>query len=190
MHRALMLAIAAFVIVVDQYTKYEAIVHLAPRPEVYGHPYPLYVPVIENFFHLTYAENRGAAFSFMHEHPWVILLIASVMIIGIIIWAFRLPTRNYWVQSAFGLIIGGAVGNLIDRGRLGFVVDFLDVFIIRNGQRHTWPTFNVADIAIVVGIGLFMYLTAFTTLLDSPKKPAPASNDATDTPQETDTPES
>ncbi len=104
----------------------------------------------------------------MHTQPWVILLVASIMVVGIIIWAFRMPTKSFLVQLAFGLIIGGAIGNLIDRVRFGYVIDFLHFFYMKGGKEYFWPTFNVADMGIVVGIGLFMYLTAFTTLLDAP----------------------
>lgn len=169
-----MLVTAIVVLALDMVTKHWATVHFAPRPTD-PFPFPRWKQIIPGFFDLTWAANTGGAFSFMHTRPWIILLISALMIIGIIIWAFRMPQRSTIVQLAFGLIIGGAVGNLIDRVRYGFVVDFLDFYYVSNGQKHAWPTFNVADIGIVVGIGLFMYLTAFTKMFDEPKAtPAPA----------------
>src|SRR5690606_32697306 len=139
--------------------------HLAPNLAERGDPFPRWKAIIPGYFDLRWAENTGGAFSFMHTQPWVIMLVASIMIVGITIWAFRLPNKSFPVQLAFGLIIGGAVGNLIDRVRFGYVVDFLHVYIVRNGKEYFWPTFNIADVGIVVGIGLFMYLTVFTSLL-------------------------
>lgn len=160
-----MLITALVTLVLDLYTKQLAIEHLGRRPTE-GYPFGRAIQVIPGFFDLTWAENTGGAFSFLHTQPWVIAIVAGIMVVGIVIWAYRLPRSNAVIQLAFGLIIGGAVGNLIDRMRFRYVVDFLDFYYVSNGQKHAWPTFNVADIAIVCGIGLFMYLTAFTKLLD------------------------
>ncbi len=164
-----MLLTAAVVLASDLYTKYLATVHLAPQPER-GYLFPRWIAVIPGYFDLRWAENTGGAFSFMDTRPWIILLISSIMIVGILIWAFRMPQKQLIVQLSFGLIIGGALGNLIDRVRYGYVIDFLHFYFIRNGKEYFWPTFNIADIGIVVGIGLFMYLTLFTRLLDPPEK--------------------
>ncbi len=162
-----MILTAEFVLVLDLYTKHLAKENLAPALER-GYPYPRWIEVIPGYFDFRWAENRGAAFSFMEEFPWVILMVSSVMIFGILIWSFVMRQKQPIVQLSFGLIIGGAVGNLIDRVRYGYVIDFLHAYFIRNGKEHFWPTFNVADMAIVGGIGLFMYLTAFTTIFDPP----------------------
>lgn len=164
-----MLATAAIVLVLDLYTKYLAKEILAPAPEQ-GRPFPRWIAVIPGNFDLRWAQNTGGAFSFMDNQPWFILVVSSLMVIGIIIWAFRMPQKQVIVQSAFGLIIGGAIGNIIDRIRYGYVIDFLHFFFIKDGKEYFWPTFNVADIGIVVGICLFMYLTLFTKLLDPPEK--------------------
>ena len=174
-----MLVTAFITLALDLYTKHLAIVHLGPRPEEYIY-FGRYRQVIPGFFDLTWAENTGGAFSFMHTKPWVIGLIAGIMVMGIVVWVYRMPQRQRIVQFAFGLIIGGAVGNLIDRVRFGYVVDFLDFYYVSKGMKHAWPTFNVADIGIVCGIGLFMYLTLFTKMFDPPKKaePLPVTSDS------------
>lgn len=168
---------AAIVLVLDQFTKLLALQNIGPDIRQ-GFPYGRAIAVIPGFFDLRWAENTGGAFSFMHTQPWVILLVSSVMILAILVWAFRMPQKQVIVQLAFGLIIGGAIGNLIDRVRYGFVIDFLHFFVIRNGEEYFWPTFNVADMAIVGGIGLFMFLTIFTKLLDPPEKPVADTADA------------
>lgn len=163
-----MILTVAFVLLLDLYTKYLAKVHLAPDMER-GYPFPRWVEVLPGYFDFRWAQNYGAAFSFMEQYPWVILLISSVMIVGLIIWSFTMRQKQYIVQLSFGLILGGAIGNLIDRVRYGYVIDFLHAYFIHNGVERFWPTFNVADMAIVGGIGLFMYLTAFTKIFDPPK---------------------
>ncbi len=162
-----MVLTAVFVLVSDLYTKHLAKEHLAPDLER-GYPFPRWIEVIPGYFDFRWAENTGGAFSFMDKQPWVILLISSVMIVGIFIWAFKMHQKQLIVQLSFGLILGGAVGNLIDRMRYGYVIDFLHAYFIHNGKERSWPTFNVADMAIVAGIGMFMYLTAFTKIFDPP----------------------
>lgn len=164
-----MLVTAFITLALDLYTKHLAIIYLGPKPEEHIY-YGRYYQVIPGFFDLTWAENTGGAFSFLHTQPWIIGLVAALMVAGILVWVYRMPQRQFIVQLAFGLIIGGAIGNLVDRVRFGYVVDFLDFYYVSNGMKHAWPTFNVADIGIVVGIGVFMYLTLFTKLLDPPKE--------------------
>jgi signal peptidase II len=111
------------------------------------------IPVFNNFFHITYVRNRGAAFSFLSNASWrlpffiVVTLVASIAIIV----AFRkLREDQRLAQFSLAMIFSGAVGNLIDRVRLGEVIDFLDA----HWYRHHWPAFNVADSLICVGVFL------------------------------------
>ncbi|NOQ46865.1 MAG: signal peptidase II, partial [Desulfobulbaceae bacterium] len=83
--------------------------------------------------------------------------VALVALVFIVILQRKLSKESVFYTVSFGLIAGGAIGNLIDRVRLGFVIDFLDVYI---GARH-WPAFNVADSAITVGIGIFLVINFF-----------------------------
>jgi signal peptidase II len=111
------------------------------------------VPVIRDLFHLTYVRNKGAAFGILSESSVRIPFFISVSIVAMlgILWYIR-HIRNDQRLAIFSLslVFSGAFGNLIDRIRLGEVIDFLDVF----WQRHHWPAFNVADSAISVGVTL------------------------------------
>jgi signal peptidase II len=121
-------------------------------------------------------ENTGAAFSILRGHPEIITIFSVIAVIFITVWALKLPRNVISAQIAFGMIIGGAVGNLIDRVRLGYVVDFIHVYY----REWAFPTFNIADSGISVGIGIFLFLSLFTKKLDAPAKPAeeaPASHE-------------
>lgn len=111
------------------------------------------VPVIRGFFHLTYVRNKGAAFGILADNAVRIPFFITVSIVAMlgIIWYIRqLRADQKLAFFSLSLIFSGAFGNLIDRIRLGEVIDFLDVF----WQRHHWPAFNVADSAITVGVTL------------------------------------
>jgi len=114
--------------------------------------------VIPGFFNFTLARNTGAAFSLFQDHTEILLLF-SVLVFGLMA-AFRdhLFTRKPLEQWAYGLITGGVVGNLIDRMKYGYVVDFIDWYI---GEHH-WPIFNLADSWICMGVGLYL-LSQFRT---------------------------
>jgi signal peptidase II len=113
--------------------------------------------VVPGFFNLTYLHNRGAAFGLLANadpawQPYFFILIACGALV-FICFAFRqFRHRSALYLYAFGLIAGGAAGNLIDRVRYGSVVDFLDFYV----ADYHWPAFNVADSAIVVGVGIFL----------------------------------
>ena len=111
------------------------------------------IPIVENFFHLTYVRNKGAAFSFLSNASWRLPFFITVSIIAsiVILVAFRkLRDDQKLAHTSLALIFSGAVGNLIDRIRLGEVIDFLDA----HWYRHHWPAFNVADSLICVGVFL------------------------------------
>lgn len=138
---------------------------------------PLYEPreLVQGFFGLVHVRNTGVAFSLLSnlDHRWVhpFLLLATVLAIGAVLaYIAYLPCRGA-APVGLGLILGGAIGNLIDRARLGYVVDFLDLY----WRGHHWPTFNVADVGITVGVVLLLIDMAF-----SPKEPADASRPAAD----------
>ena len=108
------------------------------------------VPVLGNFFRLTYIHNPGAAFGLNIGSPHLHTLI-SILALGILIWLFwTLPKDDRLLRVGLALVLGGAVGNIIDRFRLGEVIDFLDVGI----GTLRWPVFNFADSFVTVGIGL------------------------------------
>ena len=110
------------------------------------------IPVINGFFNLVHIRNRGIAFGLMNRPGGNLIftfLITSTIgaIVLLVLWFLRLKNENIGVILGLSLILGGAVGNLIDRLRLREVIDFLDIYI---GPYH-WPAFNVADSAITVG---------------------------------------
>jgi len=108
------------------------------------------------FFKLTYVHNPGAAFSFLSEaggwQRWFFAGLALVISVAIAVWLTRLKEHETLLAVALALILGGAVGNLIDRLAYGYVIDFLDVYY---GTWH-WPAFNIADSAITVGVMLML----------------------------------
>jgi signal peptidase II len=115
------------------------------------------VPVIDGFFNITYVENPGAVFGIMSDMDPLIrsvfFVVVSIVAIVLVLYIyFKHPENSDLVRVASALILGGAVGNMIDRIRFGKVVDFLDIYW---GKYH-WPAFNVADAAISVGVGLFI----------------------------------
>ncbi|MCC0707505.1 signal peptidase II [Clostridioides sp. ES-S-0190-01] len=113
------------------------------------------IPIIKNVFHLTYVENRGAAFGLLQNNQWIFIIVA---LIATVFGLYYLNTRKVHTSGKLGviLIISGALGNLIDRVRLGFVVDYFDFRII-------WEyVFNVADVFVVVGtVFLCIYVLFF-----------------------------
>lgn len=123
------------------------------------------IQVIENFFHITYLRNRGAAFSFLSDASWRLpfFIIISIIAAVVILVAFRkLRDDQKLGQSALAMIFSGAIGNLIDRIRLGEVIDFLDA----HWYRHHWPAFNVADSLICMGV----FLLALDMILEEKRE--------------------
>lgn len=113
--------------------------------------------VIPGFFNLVYVVNPGAAFSMFAnvESSWrhyFFLIIGCIAVVGLTIAYMKFKVENKYYYLPIGLIVGGALGNMVDRIRLGSVVDFLDFYL---GSYH-WPAFNVADSAICVGAVLFI----------------------------------
>lgn len=136
-------------LVVDQLTKYWIVNRFH---------YGQVVPVIPGLFDLTYVRNPGGAFSFFaggaHGHRMVFFVGTTLLAIGLLIVFYRrLEPQARLAAVALGCVLGGAVGNLIDRLRYGEVVDFLDFYL---WGGYTWPTFNMADSLIVVGVGILM----------------------------------
>lgn len=128
------------VVILDQFSKYIVVENMALGESI---------PIIEEVFHLTYILNPGAAFG-MFAHNRLFFIAIAVIVIGIIIWARReILASPLEVKAGCGLFLGGAIGNLIDRAWQGLVIDFFDFRI--------WPVFNIADIAICIGVGLIIW---------------------------------
>ena len=107
-------------------------------------------PIIEGVIHLTYHENRGAAFGILSEHRWVFLSVSTVMIVGLLIYLYMGKCENMLYGVSISMIIGGGIGNMIDRLALGYVVDFIDFRLIN------FAIFNGADSFVCVGAGLLI----------------------------------
>jgi signal peptidase II len=141
------------VLVVDQWTKHLAETSLAGRP-------PL--TVIPGFIDLVHVENTGVAFGLFAAGSSAIgvlaLTLLGLLALGLVFYYFwRTPATNRGVLFALALILGGAVGNLVDRVMSGSVTDFIDVY----AGTHHWPTFNAADSAITIGIVLLTFDALF-----------------------------
>ena len=140
----LALGVALAVILLDQLTK--AIV--AGRMALHQS-----ITIVDGFFSLTYVRNTGAAFGFLagrlEDLRVPFFLIVSAGAVVVLVWFIRsIAPERRWMIVACGAVLGGAIGNMIDRVAFGEVIDFLDVYV---GAYH-WPTFNLADSAITVGV--------------------------------------
>jgi signal peptidase II len=148
--------ITLLVIVLDQVSK-----QLAEHYLVFHNPVPI-IPL----FNLTLSYNTGAAFSFLSEaggwQRWFFIGLALLVSAVILFWLYKLTTQDKWVAIALSLVLGGAIGNVIDRVLFGHVIDFLHVYY----QQWSWPIFNIADSAISVGVAILL----IDSLRDSRKK--------------------
>ena len=139
--------LSAFLVVLDQISKQLASAYLELQQPVQVVPH----------FYLTLLHNTGAAFSFLSDaggwQRWFFAALALVVSAVIVIWLARLPRGSRWLAIALALVLGGALGNLVDRVVLGYVVDFIQVYLPFLPWRifNPWPAFNVADSAITVG---------------------------------------
>jgi len=108
------------------------------------------------YLNLTYVHNKGAAFSFLSSaggwQRWFFSVISVVAVLVLLVWLKRLKSTEKLLAVSMSLILGGAVGNLYDRLAYGYVIDFLDAYY----QQWHWPVFNIADSAIVLGVGLML----------------------------------
>jgi signal peptidase II len=108
------------------------------------------VPIIKDVLHLTYLENRGAAFGMLKDHRWVFMLISTVMIVGLSVYLFGGLAENKLYEISIAMIISGGIGNMFDRIGLGYVVDFIDFRLIN------FAVFNGADSFVCVGAGILI----------------------------------
>lgn len=144
----MLLSVPLTVVALDQATKF----WVAGRMQLFES-----IPVVPGFFSITYVRNPGAAFGMFSEAHGLLrlsfLVGVSLLAVGLLaVFFLRSPHAERVSRVAAVLVMGGAIGNLIDRLRFGEVIDFLDLFV---GRLH-WPAFNLADSAITVGIGLFV----------------------------------
>lgn len=138
------------IILVDQITKHFAIVNLKGSfPNI----------VIPDFLKFVYVENYGAAFGILKHKKIFFVVITFMVIVVVSLFLFKYYSKlNIYMNIGSGLLLGGAIGNLIDRVRFGYVVDFISVRLF---NRYEYPVFNVADMAIVVGTIIILILILF-----------------------------
>ena len=141
--RSVPLAVALAVVGLDQLAKAAVVQALGPGAERHR------VEVLGSIFAIHYVENTGAAFGLLRGQGAVLSLLALVVLGGLVLYYRRLATAGLLAGVSLGLLVGGAVGNLVDRARLGYVVDFVAV--------GPWPKFNLADSAITVGVLLLAW---------------------------------
>jgi len=151
------LIITAAVIILDLWTKWLVVRRIDLHEAI---------PIIPDFFQLVHVRNTGAAFGIgaNADSRLIPLLLnggAIAVFCVVVVYAMRSAVTDRVLQTGLHLILGGAIGNLLDRFRFGYVVDFLDVYV----RNHHWPAFNVADSAICIGIALLFF--------DMKKKPEP-----------------
>ena len=146
--------LAAVIVIADQITKYYATLELKMYKAVAVMP----------MFNFTLMHNEGAAFSFLSDaggwQRWFFTVISLVVSIVLVFWIKKLKPEEKFQAMAFSLILGGAVGNLIDRVRFGYVVDFIEIYY----HQYSWPAFNIADSAITVGVIILIVDTLFPNL--------------------------
>ena len=145
-----LLVIAAIVLIADQLTKLAIVAHL-PFP-TYGEGHGA-ITVIRDFFYIVHVGNTGAAWSMFSGQSVLLAIFALVTLAAIVIWRHALGLRERRSQLCFGLLCGGIVGNVIDRLAYGHVVDFVDLHF----GSYVYPTFNVADSGICVGVVFYLW---------------------------------
>ena len=151
----LYILIIAFVIAADQLTKVWASSALTEITTM---------PVIEDVIHFTYVENRGAAFGMLADHRWIFMILSVLGIGALFLWMLFDKSLTKPMKVILAMIIGGGIGNMIDRIMLGYVVDFIDCRFI------DFYVFNVADSFVTVGCFLFVILIVLTELKEHKNK--------------------
>lgn len=143
-HWLLLFGVAALALISDQLSKW-----LVVRSLELGETW-VPIPLLEGIFDLTYTQNTGAAFGLGQNFSYGFLLIALVVSAFIIYYYRQLPPHSWIIRVLMGLMMGGALGNAVDRVTRGYVVDFF--------YLHGWPIFNIADSIIVVSVGIWVVL--------------------------------
>lgn len=150
--------VALLVIIIDQFSKWLVVKYMTLYEQI---------PVIDNFFYLTSHRNKGAAWGILQGQMWFFYVITVIVVIGIIYYMQKYARGNILLSLSLSFVLGGAIGNFIDRLFYQEVVDFLDFIIF----KYDYPIFNIADSALVVGVILII----IATFIDEKKKGKSAS---------------
>lgn len=147
----ILIGVIAGSVLLDQLTKWLAVVYLQGAPSF---------PIWQDVLHFTFVKNEGAAFGMLSNHRWVFMIVSTVAIVGLSVYLFGFCKENRWVKVSFAMIIGGGIGNMIDRVALGYVVDFIDFTLI------DFAVFNVADSFVTVGAGILIFILLREQLIE------------------------
>jgi signal peptidase II len=143
--------IALAVIAIDQWTKWLIVKYMRLGESI---------PIIPNVLYITSHRNRGAAWGILQGQFWLFYLITVIVVVGLIVYIQRLPREERLFGAALGLMLGGAIGNFIDRLFRKEVVDFIHAYI----GTYSFPVFNIADSALTIGVALlFIKMFFFAT---------------------------
>jgi signal peptidase II len=146
----LVLVVAGVIILLDQWTK------TLVRQAIPDYTSMIPVPALGEYFMFEHVHNYGAAFGILQGAGSFFVIVAIIVTIGVLTYVRYLPTEDWFVRILLGMMLGGAIGNVIDRVRLGHVTDFVKMGI---PGVYYWPNYNIADSAIVLGvIGLGIYV--------------------------------
>lgn len=139
----------------DQITKWLAVLFLKEIDTL---------PLIKNVLHLTYLENTGAAFGILKNNRWIFLVVSAVAIVALLFYLAKFRPKNKWLLVGLSFIVGGGIGNMIDRLLLGYVIDFIDFRLIN------FAVFNVADAFVCIGAVLVIIYVFFFSEKESKKE--------------------
>lgn len=134
--------VSLMVVIIDQFSKYLTVQNMLEGNSI---------PLIPGIFHLTFIYNRGAAFGLLENQQWIFILVAIALIAVLFYFRRDIEQADCYTRWGTALLLGGAIGNLIDRIRIDMVIDYFDLII--------WPIFNIADISICVGVGMIIWGT-------------------------------
>lgn len=172
--------IGLFAILLDQWTKRAVEMRIPLYSSV--SPFPALeetYPLLGQFFQLTHTQNTGAAFGILQNGGAIFTVVAVIVVVVILFYNWQIPAGQLLLRTALGLQLGGALGNLIDRLRQGYVTDFFNldfrVFVDIEGleQILNWPIFNIADMSIVGGVIILAVLMVFESREEQKQAQAP-----------------
>lgn len=152
---ALSIIIIISAVILDQVTKYLSLTFLEPIGTY---------PLIDNVLHLTYVENKGAAFGILADHRWVFMLISIIGIGALFAWLLLAKPSSKWIRIGLSFVIGGGIGNMVDRLLLGYVIDMIDCRFIN------FYVFNVADSFVCVGCAMVVIGLIIETIAEWKQK--------------------
>jgi signal peptidase II len=159
------LAVAAVVIGLDQLSKEWV------RATIPKHGWFAPIPALDPYFVFEHVDNYGAAFGILQNMSSFFIVIAAAVAIGILVYATRLPKEQRLIRVLLGMMLGGALGNVIDRINQGYVTDYVKMGI---PGLYYWPNYNIADSAIVIGVILLAVDMLVQDYRQSRVQPAPA----------------